>query len=38
MAYLPKKIQGTEGGPLLQCSFMYGYTPRKASSGLVVIS
>ena len=38
MAYLPKKIQGTEGGPLLQCSFMYGYTPRKASSGLVVIT
>ena len=29
---------GTKGGSLLRCSFMYSYTPLRASSGLVVIS
>lgn len=30
--------QRAEGGPLLQYSFIYGYTPLRTSSGLVVIS
>ena len=29
---------GAQGGPLMQYRFMYGYTPLRASSGLVVIS
>lgn len=29
---------GAKGGPLMQYSFMYDYTPLRTSSGLVVMS